>query len=423
MFVVDANGGQAAAATKLEAQEQGHFWPAFLPDGKHFLYGSQMGGPIYAATVGSFERKQVLSDATHAEYVPSRGDAGFLVYIRQGSLLAQPFDAKALSLGGEAHLLADNVEPAHFTVSKEGTLAFRTGDIAGIELESFNHAGLSNGSLGPQIGVPGEMRFSPDGKQLTVAQTVNRTTDIYIHDLARKTVSKFTFRGGRYPLWTPDGTRILFRGPDGIRMKMASGDGQPERIFEDTSIRTMSDLSPDGRMLAVGRSDPKTGFDMWMLLDPLGKGVKKLVPLLQTPANEGQARFAPKGPSRVAYTSEESGDNEIYVISTPGGPPGKWQISTTGGYAPRWRNDARELYFVAPDLRTIMAVDIDPGQVFRAGTPHILFQAPSPIVGAATDSGFAVSPDGKTFLLAQPGQEATSAAIHVVLHWPTELKQ
>lgn len=423
VFLVDANGGAAAAVTKLDGQEQGHFWPAFLPDGKHFLFGSQAGGPVYAATIGSFERKQVLSDATHAEYVPTRGGSGYLVYVRHGSLMAQPFDAKALSLGGEAHLLADSVEPAHFTVSNEGTLAFRTGDIAGIELESFSHAGLSNGSLGPQIGIPGEMRFSPDGKQLAVAQTVNRVPDIYLHDLDRKTVSRFTFTGARYPLWTPDGTRIVFRRTDGIYVKPASGGTEPQRIFEDTSIRNMSDLSPDGRMLLVGRSDPKTGFDMWMLMDPLGKGVKKLMPFLQTPANEGQGRFAPKGPARVAYTSEESGDNEIYVMNAPGGPTGKWQISTTGGYAPRWRNDGRELYYVAPDLRTIMAVDIDPGQVFRAGTPHVLFQAPSPIVGAATDDGFAVSPDGKTFLLALPGQESTSAAIHVILHWPAELKQ
>ena len=422
VFLVDGSGGEPVAVTKLEGQEQGHFWPEFLPDGRHFLYGAPTGGPIYAGTIGTFARKQVLADATHAEYVPSASGTGFLVFIRQGSLMAQPFDANALSLRGDAHILAEDIEPAHFTVSKEGTLAFRTGDIAGMELDSFNHAGLSTGSLGRQIGVPGEMRFSPDGKVVAVAHTVNRVADLYLHDLARKTVSRFTFGGGRYPLWTPDGTRIVFRKPDGIYVKPASG-GDEQRIFEDASIRNMSDLSPDGQILLVGRSDPKTGFDMWMLKDPLGKGVKKLTPLLQTPANEGQGRFSPVGPLRVAYTSEESGDNEIYVMSTPGAPAGKWQISTAGGYAPRWRRDGRELYYVAPDLRTIMAADIDPGTVFRAGTPHMLFQVPSPIIGAATDAGFAVSPDGKTFLLALPGQESTSSAIHVVLHWQAELQR
>jgi Tol biopolymer transport system component len=175
--------------------------------------------------------------------------------------------------------------------------------------------------------------------------------------------------------------------------------------------------------LLVGRSDPKTGFDMWMLTNPLGTGAKKLTPLLQTPANEGQGRFSPVGPLRVAYTSEESGENQIYVMNTPGLPAGKWQISNAGGYAPRWRHDGRELYYVAPDLRTVMAVDIDPGAVFRAGTPHVLFQAPTPIIGAATDLGFAVTPDGKTFLLAQPGQGDASSAIQVVLHWQAELQR
>ena len=145
---------------------------------------------------------------------------------------------------------------------------------------------------------------------------------------------------------------------------------------------------------------------------------------MRTPANEGQGRFSPVGPLRVAYTSEESGDNEIYVMNAPDEPAGKWQISTTGGYAPRWRHDGRELYYVAPDLRTIMAADIDPGPIFRAGTPHAYcFQTPSSIVGAANDMGFAVSPDGKTFLLALPGRESASSLIQIVLHWQAELRR
>jgi Tol biopolymer transport system component len=426
VFLVNASGGEPTAVTKLEGEEQGHFWPAFLPDGRHFLYGAQASGPTYVGTLGSFDRKQVLADATHAEYVPSsvssKTGAGYLVFVRQGSLMAQPFDADSLSLHGEARVLAEDIEPAQFAVSKESTLAFRTGDIAGVELASFSHAGLSTGSLGRQIGVPGDMRFSPNGKVLAVSHTVNRVADLYLHDLDRKTVSRFTFNGGRYPLWTADGARIVFRKPDGIYVKPVSG-GDERRVFEDTSIRNMSDLSPDGRTLLVGRSDPKTGFDMWMLNDPLGNGAKKLVPFLRTPANEGQGRFSPVGPLRAAFTSEESGDNEIYVMNAPDEPAGKWQISTTGGYAPRWRHDGRELYYVAPDLRTIMAADIDPGPIFRAGTPHVLFQTPSSIVGAANDMGFAVSPDGKTFLLALPGQESASSLIQIVLHWQAELRR
>jgi Tol biopolymer transport system component len=431
LFQVDVNGGQPVAVTSLQAQELGHFWPALLPDGEHFLFGAPNGGPVYAGTLGSAERRQILADAAHAVYVPAssgNGGPGYLLYVRQGALLAQPFSAASLRFQGEAHLIAENVEPGEFTVSNEGTLAFRSGDPPSSELDSFNRAGAPLVSLGRLAGNPGEMRFSPNGRVVAVAQTVNRVTDIYLHDLERKTASRLTFNGGRFPVWTADGTRIVFDKPDGVYLKSATGGGDEQRVFEDTkengAIRNVSDLSRDGHMLLVGRSNPKTGFDMWILQAPLTNGAtKKLAPFLQSPANEGQGRFSPSFPTRVAYTSEESGDNEIYVANTPGQPAGKWQISTAGGYAPRWRNDGRELYYVAPDSRSIMAVDIEPGALFRAGTPHLLFQAPSPIMGVSLDMGFAVSPDGKTFLLALRGQEPGSSTIQVVLHWPEELRR
>jgi Tol biopolymer transport system component len=428
LFQVDVNGGQPVAVTKLEGRELGHFWPALLPDGRHFLYGAPNGGPVYVTNFSATERKQILDDAAHAVYVPLKSGPGYLVYVRKGSLMAQRFDTSSLQLLGEARLIAEGVEPAEFTVSNEGTLAFRSGEAMGAELNSFSRAGAPVASFGKQAGNPGEMRFSPNGRVVAVAQTVNRTTDIYLRDLERNTVSRLTFNGGRFPLWTSDGTRIVFDKPDGVYLKSASGGGDEQRIFEDSkengAIRNMSDLSPDGQLLMVGRSDPKTGFDMWILHEPLSSSsTKKMVPFLQSPANEGQGRFSPTKPLRVAYTSEESGENEIYVANTPGLPAGKWQISTAGGYAPRWRHDGRELYFVGADLRSIMAADIEPGVVFRAGTPHVLFQAPSPIVGVATDMGFAVSPDGKTFVLALHAQDAGSSAIHVVLHWPEELRR
>ena len=418
LFQVDANGGQPVPLTKLTGPELGHFWPALLPDGRHFLFSSQGGGPVYAGSIGTDDRKQVLADGAHAVYVPAKS-GGYLVYVRQGSLYAQPFDANSLSTTGEARVIADGVGPMEFSVSEEGTLAYRSGEPPSGDLVSFNPSGKSEALPGKQAGLPGEMRFSPDGKTVAVSQTVNRTADLYLRDLERDTSSRFTFSGGRYPLWTSDGTRIIFRRADGVYVKAVAG-GDEHRIFEDATIRNMSDLSPDDSMLLVGRSDPATGFDMWILRDPLGAGAKKLEPLMQTPANEGQGRFSPTKPLRVAYTSEESGQNEIYVINMPGGPAGKWQISTDGGYAPRWRGDGRELYYVAPDLRSIMAADIDPGVIFRAGTPHVLFKAPSPILGVTTDMGFAVARDGQKFLLALHGEEGGAPAIQVILHWQAQ---
>ena len=171
--------------------------------------------------------------------------------------MAQPFDADSLSLQTEKRASSLKISsPRNLRCRRKARWHSRTGDnIAGVELASFSHAGLSTGSLGRQIGVPGDMRFSPNGKVLAVSHTVNRVADLYLHDLDRKTVSRFTFNGGRYPLWTADGARIVFRKPDGIYVKPVSG-GDERRVFEDTSIRNMSDLSPDGRTLLVGRSDP-----------------------------------------------------------------------------------------------------------------------------------------------------------------------
>ena len=132
------------------------------------MYDVAAAGVVYAGSFGSPERKQVLTDAVHAVYVRAKSGSGYLVYVRQGSLMAQPFDADALSLTGEAHMLADNVEAADFAISNEGTLAFRSDDVAGAELISFTHAGHADDSLGRQTGVPGEMRFSPNGAMIAI---------------------------------------------------------------------------------------------------------------------------------------------------------------------------------------------------------------------------------------------------------------
>jgi len=162
---------------------------------------------------------------------------------------------------------------------------------------------------------------------------------------------------------------------------------------------------------------------MWLLHDPLSPNGHKLQPLLATPVNEGQGRFSPgPGPPKwVAYSSEESGTNEIYVMSMPGMSPGKWQISSGGGYGGRWGPDGRELYYVGADLRTVMVVDVPPGPVFRPGQPRALFKLPAQINGVTNDQAFAVSPDGKTFLAAVPVQESSATGINIVLNWREEL--
>jgi Tol biopolymer transport system component len=427
LFVMAATGGQPTPATRLETQDIGHFWPAILPDGEHFLYGSQAGTQIFVATMGSFGRSTLLSGATRPVYVPAHGAwPESLLYVRENTLTMQLFDSSPPAVRGEPRAVAEGVTPFDFSVSAEGTLAYRSEGIGGPELVTFDRSGNRIGSLGKQAGPTGAMRFSPDGKTVAVVHAAGKAQDLWLHDLGRGVTSRFTFNGGNNPVWSPDGSWIVFRKAGGLYVKASNGAGMEQPIYtdrEDPGLRNATDWSQDGHFLLVARTDPKTGFDMWLLPDPLSKGQHKLMPLLVSPVNEGQGRFAngPGAPRWVVYNSEESGTNELYVITMPGAVPGKWQISSGGGYAPRWAREGRELYFIGPDLRTVMEVDVEPGPVFRPGQPHALFKLPSQINGATNDQSFAVSPDGKTFLVAVPAQSAATSGINVVLNWQAEM--
>jgi Tol biopolymer transport system component/predicted Ser/Thr protein kinase len=431
LFAIPAGGGTPAAATKLEAGEVGHFWPSFLPDGTHFLFSRIPAAQVFAGTIGSFSRETLLAGASRAEYVPGRGTS-YLVYSRENTLFAQPFDAARRQLKEEPRRIAENVGASDFS-AVPGVLAFRAGVVAGPELVTYDRSGRKTGSLGRQAGPVGTLRFSPDGKTLAIVRNTGRTTDIWLEDLTRGVSSRFTFNGGNNPVWSPDGKTLLYRKADGLYIKAADGTGGEEEIYSserDPGLRNATDWSADGRFVLIARTDPNTGFDMWLLPDPAGKGKAgnkdehRLAPLLASPANEGQGRFSrPGAPRWVAYSSEESGVNEVYVMTMPGGPPGKWQISNGGGYAPRWSNDGREIFYIGPDLRTVMSVAIEPGEVFRPGAPRELFKLPVAMNSAVTDQGFAISPDGKTFVFALPGQESSISSITVVLGWEGEMRE
>jgi eukaryotic-like serine/threonine-protein kinase len=427
LFVIPAAGGQPEAATKLETEDVGHFWPAFLPDGRHYLFSSQGEARIYAGTLGETGRKLVLDQAVHGEYSARIGSTtGYLLFIRMNSLYAQPFDPSKLEVSGEARAIADGVGPPDFSVSNRGTLVYRRIPTAALDLVTFDRSGKPLGSLGKQPGPLTQIRYSPNGKFVAMARASGRTSDIWIHDIDRNSASRLTFSGGTNPLWSPDGSKVLFKKPDGLFYKSADGTGEETAVYKnasDQTLRNATDWSGDGHYLLLGRSEGKTGFDMWLLENPLNSGDHKQIPLLQSPTNEGQGRFSPgPGPARwVAYSAEETGTNEIYVMSLPGMPAGKWQVSTGGGYAPRWRQDGRELFYIGPDLRTVMAVDVETGTLFRAGTPRVLFKLPSRVDGAASDQGFTVSPDGKTILATLPSQEGNTTGITVITNWQADL--
>jgi Tol biopolymer transport system component len=242
-------------------------------------------------------------------------------------------------------------------------------------------------------------------------------------DLVRGGVpSRLTFNPSveDLPVWSPDGNRILFNstaggGPD-IYAKASSGAGNEEVLLKSSTVKRPTDWSRDGRFILYDDDNSKNRADLWAL--PLF-GDKKPVLLLQTPFAEQQARFSPDG-KWIAYISDESGTPEVYVQSFPPSG-GKWQVSTNGGYTPRWRRDGKELLYLAPD-RSIMSVNVRvAGPTFEVSSASVLFVAPVDAVSIAATNRYDVTADAQRFLINAPADTIGDAAITVVVNWQAAL--
>ena len=246
---------------------------------------------------------------------------------------------------------------------------------------------------------------------------------IWLYDLSRDTLSRFTFEGGsnQSPVWSPDGKRIAFssdwEGPRNIFWQLADGSGGLERLATSNSEQYPVAWSRDGQLLAFVQTDPVTGRDIWVLR----LNDRRAQPFLRTPFNEGAASFSPDG-RWLAYVSDESGRPEIYVQPYPG-PGGKWQISTEGATEPLWNPNGKELLYRSGNK--MMAVEVATGLNFSAGKPRVLFEGQyTALVWAQAALAYDVSADGQRFLMTKQTGEASSATqMNVVLNWFEELKR
>ena len=432
---VAAAGGVASAVTKLGSGVDGHRFPAFLPDGTHFLYNAGSNRPefagLYVGEVNGTPPVRLLGDQTNALFVPGDRGQGVLVFRRDETLMAQPFDLTGLKFSGEMFPLADQVPTTTntgngaFSASSSGTLAYRSGGAASNrELVWFDRSGKRLGVATKAAAFLGPIAISPDQRTIAAQINTGSQTDIWLQDLGRDVITRFTFRPGvnRNPLWSPDGKRLsfAFAGSSaysfGLFVKPASGGGAEELLLEGGVNAFGMDWSPDGRWIVYQQQGQTTGLDLWLL--PL-EGDRKPVPYLQTPFDDTFARFAPgsaAGPRWMAYQSSESGQAQVYVQSIP--PSGaKYQISTSGGVQPTWRADGKELFYITPD-RKVMAASVELGASVAPGTPHELF----------TNSGataYAPSRDGQRFLLNVPagGEGTTVSPVTIVLNWASSLKR
>jgi Tol biopolymer transport system component len=421
---IPASGGEPVAVTNVVAPQATHRFPQFLPDGRQFLFYAVTVGAapeargIYLGTLDSSETRRLTAADTAGLYT-----SGWLLFVRQGTLVARRFDPARGELTGDPVTIADSVpfdnatNAGGFSISTAGLVAYRTGAASRNQLIWFDRSGKMLGAVGAPDDAIFDPRVSPDGRRVAADRSVQGNLDVWILDAVRTT--RFTFDAGydAGPSWSRDANSIAFtsirKGVYSIYQKASNGTGVEEKLLPDSRLAlTLCDWSADGRFLLYQILEPKTSYDMWIL--PL-EGDRKPRVFLQTEFDERDGRFSPDG-RWVAYRSNESGRNEIYVRSFPE-PGGQWQISTAGGSGPRWRRDGKELYYIAPDGR-LMAVPIaSQGATLEPGTPLPLFQ--TRIFGGGNNAARAqydVAPDGR-FLINTLADDAVTSSITLLLNW------
>ncbi len=425
LYRIPSTGGPPVPVTTIDSsrQETTHRFPFFLPDGKHFVYWLRSGQPektgIYLGSLDSNQKKLL----TIADRFGMYAAPGYLVFVNAGTLMAQHFDLDKFQITGDRFPIAEQIlKDPHsigttvFSVSDSDLLAFRSGN-PNTRRVWFDRRGNQISEVSTE-GLNSNVALSPDNKRIAVG--MGDMVDIWLFELPDGTRSRFTFdpSDDASPVWSPDGQRIIFSssrlGPYNLFQKPFTGGGET-LLLQSSLYNFPTDWSPDGRFLVLEEMDPKTKTDLWILSM---SGERKKVPFLNTQFVESQGRFSPDG-RWIAYVSDESGQPEVYVQSFPATPVGgKWQISTEGASQPRWRQDGKELYYIAAD-RKLMAVDVKAGTTFEAGVSKALFEMRIPVVvsSASFRNDYAVAADGQKFLVLTAVEDTSSQPITVVLNW------
>jgi Tol biopolymer transport system component len=434
MYRVSSAGGPATPVSIMAPQEGSHRFPRFLPDGRHFIYvalSSEQSG-VYAGSVDDKSKKLLVRSYASAVYAPP----GYLLLVDGDTLLGQVFNAERLEVRGQPFLVAEHVGRSSafqsaISASRTGALAYAGTIAQNGRLTWFDRGGNAQGSAGPE-GDYTDFRLSPNEKSLAASLVDPKagTVDVWMNDLARGSNTRTT-RGGLFSaaaIWSPDGTQLVFRTQRGgliefYRRSAAGGGNEEPVLLADMERATQigsnnlvpTDWSPDGQHILFSLPGVASGTDLWLL--PL-TGDRKPKKYLATPAEEMHGNFSPDG-RFVAYTSNESGQFEVYVQTLPLSDK-KWQVSTNGGYEPRWRGDGREIYYLSED-RKLMAVSVGPGPSF--GVPQTLFQTRVPAGVTANHQHYVPSRDGRRFLVNTQTGDPSPTPITVVLNWTAGLKK
>ena len=409
-----------------------HYWPQFLPDGRHFLYYQRSTKPeyqgVWVTALDSSSSTRILENDGMALYA-----SGHLVFVRDGTLFAQAFDDRALQTSGDPVRIGDQVGYwtaafgyAAVTVSPAGVLAHGPSVGLTTSLRWHDRSGASTGSpISPaQYSSP---RLSPDQQSVVVTMTDAATqADLWVLGLARGTASRLTSDPAIdwFPVWSADGGRLLFGSTrlGAISLFEKAVGGGPEEpaaegVISAAAATFPSDMSGDGRFLLSVQLTPR-GYDLGVLT---WAGERTASAFLGTPFNEVQGRFSPNT-RWVAYASDESGRFEVYVRPFPAAS-GQTPISIAGGMQPEWRRDGKELFYISADGKlTAVPVTTD-GPTFSAGTSHALFDVEVPEPNPPYPTNYAVTADGKRFFVNTVVDQPTRPALTVILNWTADLKK
>jgi hypothetical protein len=425
LYRVEAAGGEPTPLTRLDSsrRETGQRFPSFLPDGRHFLYYSVTGTTeqhgIYVGSLDSRETKRLIESEASAEY-----GQGNLLFVRNNTLMAQPLDLQRLETAGSAFPVAEDVafgvssNRAAFSVSGNGALVYQTGGARGdMRLTWFDRNGNNTGVLGDRSSY-GSVNLSPGG-----AKAVNKggaQAGVWLYDVSRGLPTRLTFNAAfeRYPVWSPDGSRIVFssskrNGHFDLYEKASNGAGIEQLVLASDADMYATSWSPDGQFILYHTPNESK---MKLVVLPVS-GDRKPRIFLQAETLLRHAQFSPDG-RWIAYESHESGKPEVYVAPFPG-PGGKRQVSTGGGGIPRWRRDGKELFYLALD-RQLMSAEVNgKGGAFEIGAVRPLFRTRA----AAPALTYDVTADGQRFLVINSVEDEESSPLTLVVNCTAGLKK